>query len=425
MFSLTISLAACGTDTEGESAPKATNADTPTATSTVIPPTNLSIYTQVPITDTDFQLLFVEPMKAKYPQINLTLVRPAKGSQIQDLITAGTTPDLIISWNLGIGEFYEYDLIYDHTPLMKSNQFDIKRFEKNVTDTVSDEKGVYAIPFAVQLYAQYYNKDIFDKFGVAYPRDGMTWDDTIELARKVTRTDGEVQYRGLDTGHINRIKLAMSIADVDAKTEKASVNNDKWKAAFQLLAKIYSIPGNTPSDVSSNGFRADFYTKKVVAMLPAWNILSELADLPPNSLNWDLAQFPFFKESPNLFAAVDTHVLFVTKSSKNKEAAFKVIQTLTSDEVQLLSAKQTGRLTPLVKDEIRGALKDYPIVKGKNIQGVLKSHAAPAPHYSKFEQPTQKFNLEAFKEYFIQNKDLNTALRELEEKINSFIEANK
>jgi multiple sugar transport system substrate-binding protein len=219
--------------------------------------------------------------------------------------------------------------------------------------------------------------------------------------------------------------LIKSLANVDEKTNKAIVNNDKWKDAFQMLNQIYSIPGNTPSDVSSNAFRADFYTKKIVAMLPVWNILAELADLPANSLNWDLSQFPYFKETPNAFASVDTHVLFVTKTSKNKEAAFKVIQTLTSDDVQMLSARQTGRLTPLVKDDIRGALKDYPVVKGKNIQGVLKSHAAPAPHYSKYEQPTQKFAIEAFKDYFSQKKDLNTALREFEEKVNGFIEANK
>jgi multiple sugar transport system substrate-binding protein len=419
-----LSLAACGSSAE-----KSGSSESPKSLEkppvTEIPPTSLSIFSQVPITDTDFQLLFVEPLKAKYPQLTLTLTRPGKGSQIQDLITAGTIPDLIISWNLGIGQFNEFDLIYDHTPLMKSNQFDLSRFEKNVTDTVSDEKGVYAIPFAVQLYAQYYNKDIFDKFGVAYPKDGMTWDNTIELARKVTRTDGDVSYRGLDAGHINRIKLIKSLANVDSKTEKAIVNNDNWKSAFQLLDQIYSIPGNTPDDVSSNAFRADFYTKKIVAMLPVWNILAELADLPPNSLNWDLAQFPYFKETPNMFAGVDTHVLFITKTSKNKDAAFKVIQTLTSDDVQMLSAKQTGRLTPLKKDDIRGALKEYPVVKGKNIQGVLKSHAAPAPHYSKYEQPTQKFATQAYKDYFSKKIDLNTALREFEEKVNSYIEANK
>jgi multiple sugar transport system substrate-binding protein len=299
---------------------------------------------------------------------------------------------------------------------------DVARFDKTVLNTVTDEKGIYAIPFAVQLYALYYNKDIFDKFAVAYPRDGMTWDDTIELARKVTRTEDGTPYRGLDTGDINRIKLTKSLAIVDAKTGKASVNNDQWKQAFQMLHRIYSIPGNAPGKFAPH---KDFIENKVIAMWPAWNILDELSALPPGSLNWDMAQYPSYKETPNTYFAVDTRVVFITKTSKNKEAAFKVIQTLTSDEVQLLSARETGRLTPLVNRKIRDALAELPVLKGKNIQGVLKSRPAPAPNYTKYEQSTQKILVQAFKDYFDKGKDLNTVLRETDEEVNKYIEENE
>lgn len=56
----------------------------------------------------------------------------------------------------------------------------------------------FLLPFTINFYAFFYNKDVFDKLGVAYPKDSMTWDDVIELARKTTRNQDGVQYRGVD-----------------------------------------------------------------------------------------------------------------------------------------------------------------------------------------------------------------------------------
>ncbi|NOU90117.1 extracellular solute-binding protein [Paenibacillus sp. LMG 31460] len=42
----------------------------------------------------------------------------------------------------------------------------------------------------------YYNKDIFDKFGISYPRNGMTWDEVYDLAKKLNRTEDGISYRG-------------------------------------------------------------------------------------------------------------------------------------------------------------------------------------------------------------------------------------
>lgn len=41
----------------------------------------------------------------------------------------------------------------------------------------------------------YYNKGIFDKAGVAYPTDGMTWDELFALAGKVTKTSKQAEGR--------------------------------------------------------------------------------------------------------------------------------------------------------------------------------------------------------------------------------------
>jgi multiple sugar transport system substrate-binding protein len=42
----------------------------------------------------------------------------------------------------------------------------------------------------------YYNKELFDRSGVPYPKDGWTLDDMVERTRRLTRQDGGVQYWG-------------------------------------------------------------------------------------------------------------------------------------------------------------------------------------------------------------------------------------
>jgi maltose-binding protein MalE len=48
-------------------------------------------------------------------------------------------------------------------------------------------KGEFlTMPYTVESAVMYYNKDLFDKFGATYPKDGLTWNETMDLARKLS-----------------------------------------------------------------------------------------------------------------------------------------------------------------------------------------------------------------------------------------------
>ena len=55
---------------------------------------------------------------------------------------------------------------------------------------------VYAMPFKKDCTILYYNKDLFDKAGVEYPKDGMTLTDYRELAAKMTSGEGAEKVYG-------------------------------------------------------------------------------------------------------------------------------------------------------------------------------------------------------------------------------------
>lgn len=392
-------------------------------------PVTLTLFPSVGIEDKDMNNLIIQPVRKKYPHITIEIIKPGKGTMIQDLVTAGQPPDLLYTWNGGLPTFQAYDLLYDITPLTQKAGLDLSRFEPVVLDAIKvlSAKGeLYALPFAVNFNALYYNKDIFEKFGVAYPKDGLTWEDTLELAQKLSRIDGGVQYRGLDPEAISRLSKPFGLTYVDYKTGKSAINKEEWKRVYELARSIYAIPGNQPPSFLNANAKPAFLKDKNLAMLATINLFNlALEEATKEGLNWDVAQYPSYKDKPNVYGHVDANVIAITRTSKYKEQAMQVLEVVTSDEVQLLSAKTTARQSSLKNPEMKKQLgADMPFLKGKRLESIFKSAPVPAPAYSLFEDSTtNQIVLKSFEDYF-NGKDLNSALREAEEKMNKHIGEN-
>lgn len=125
-----------------------------------------------------------------------------------------------------------------------------------------------------------------------------------------------------------------------------------------------------------------------------------------------------------MYGMYDLHVMSISKTSKHKEDAMRVLEVLFSDEVQLMSAKQAGKLPVMSDPKFSEAyLQDAPELKSKQIQSIFKSKPAPAPAYSKFYSKARGILVGKFVEYVNGAKDVNTALREAEQEINKMIES--
>lgn len=391
-------------------------------------PVVLTVYQQAEISDEDFQLLFVEPVKKKYPYIDLKLVRLDKGVTLDNLVISGEVPDILTPPHSGVLELSQKDILFDIAPLVKQANLDLNRFDPVTIDAVRSDKGeLWALPYAMQFNALYYNKDLFDKFGVEYPKDGMTWDEAIELGKKMIRNEGGIQYRGLDPVSSYILSFPFSLTYVDAKTSKASFNNEQWKKVLELTQSILTIPGNelksTEPGAATQGNL--FIKEKNVAMLASTNLMAQIGSAA-SGINWDIAQYPSYKEKPNISGKLDTHNLAISKTSKHKEEAIKVLEVVTSDEVQLLSARKTARMSPLKNPEMQKQFgAEVPYLQGKNIQAIFKSTVSPGPIYSPFEVDGKKIAQAKVRELLAGNVDINTALRQADEEINKMLETKK
>lgn len=372
------------------------------------------------ITEEDFQTYIVEPLQREHPHIELEYLH---GENFQERIAAGQVPDLIAIWVNLLPDFQDLDLVDDMMPLIKKHNMDLDRFEPAYIDTIrnySPEGGLVALPYDQNFNLIYYNKDIFDNFGVAYPKDGMTWQETLDLARQVTRESDGVNYRGLEAGGHGKLALQLGLQSV--KNGKANVNNEEWKRMLQLTRDIEAIPGN--EGIPDIHPRNQFIAERNLAMFATGYNFNLLSSEGASDLNWDIAQYPSYEDYPDLAGIVDEHVIFVTKTSKHKDEAFKAIEVLVSDEIQTLMTRKSGKLSVLKKEEVKHSLGlDMPVLEGKNLEAIFKSYYLPAYTAENYDpEVDQAFNEEAARAVSGEI-DVNTALRNAEERMNAILEA--
>jgi multiple sugar transport system substrate-binding protein len=390
-------------------------------------PVTLKLYNYGALTPEVIDQMFVKPVKQKYPHITLEVVK-LSDMPIANIAVSGNEMDIITGWGSLLDQFGNYKLLTDLNPYIQKHKIDLSRFEKSnlegirlQSDTIA-KGSLMALPFGYNYYATFYNKDIFDKFGVAYPSDGMTWDQAIELGKKLTRMEGGVQYKGLDPEGIEKVGNSLSIPYVDPVTFKAAVNTDGWKKVFELTKRIHDIPGNDFQITSHGNTVKRFVKDKNVAMLAAPEVLNSMADA---DFDWNVAEYPSFPERPHISGVVQTFVLQIASNSKHPEQSMQVIQLATSDEVQTALSRSGIMLSTLQNEAINknfGA--DHPLLKNKHIESILKTKPAPYVVQTRFTKA--RGILEAkYKDYAAGKKDVNTALREANEEIDAYIATEK
>jgi multiple sugar transport system substrate-binding protein len=393
-------------------------------------PVTLTLYMHsAGMSDDEFKRYVLDPVQRKYPYITLEVIRNGKGKALEDLITAGTYPDIMTVDTYSVLKMKDLGMAEELSTLAKANGFDRSKYIPtimNVNDLYGKKGELYAIPWAAQYTALYYNKDVFDKLALGYPKDNMTWDDLLELGRKFTAKDGSAQYSPLGS-QVDAFYVYSQLSSedlVNAATKKAQFNNENWKKIFQLMKNITDLPNNQTGYGSG---RDRFLKDKTLAMLPDWgSYASNLMTAETQGgtgMKWDLASYPTFKDNPGIGPASGPFLMMVCSQSKQKQEAFKVISEIVGKENQMVIAKEGLKLPSMDDEEMRkNFATNNPIMKEKNVQSIFKVKSAPIGARSEYYDAANKPLKDNLKKVTQGTMDINTALRDAEDKANVAIQ---
>lgn len=356
-------------------------------------------------------------VKKKFPHVSIRIVTGKLG----ELVTTGEEIDLI---EISIGQqnthLTDFNLQYDLSDLIKLYNYDTSVLEPTTLEIQrqTSDGGMYGLPITTWAMVLFYNKEIFDKFGVPFPAENMTWDDMYDVARRLTRKDGDKQYYGfvLSPNHLLRTNQ-LSLPYVEPGTTKPAIQQPAFRQLVDNFTRFYEIPGYelnaTPMTSGTTALKKQFYDDTATfAFLSGWR------DPEMKEVDWDVVPLPTFKEAPDAGPQAYPIYLYLTSISKHKEQAFEVMSYVTSTEVQMHRSK-IGITTILNDRNIAEAFGSDPSLSGfydgKNVSAMLPRKFASPSVKTEYDDVVSSKLLPALAQIVKGEKDANTALREAEE----------
>jgi multiple sugar transport system substrate-binding protein len=116
----------------------------------------------------------------QYPDITVEL-RPYEIEAEGD-VTADDA-DVLMAWEDILSALYTQGDLFDLQAMIETEQsLDLEDFYPGALALFSGQGTTWAIPAGLDVDVMYYNQDLFDQYGVAYPENGWTPDDFLNTA---------------------------------------------------------------------------------------------------------------------------------------------------------------------------------------------------------------------------------------------------
>ncbi|WP_027481853.1 ABC transporter substrate-binding protein [Deinococcus pimensis] len=274
---------------------------------------------------------FVKPQVAK-DGITVTY-EPLQGDynqQLTNLLSAGNAGDVFYLPGETVQPFVATGRILPLNGLVDS-----KAFLSNLNKTFTVGGKLYGIAKDFNTLSLVYNKDLFDEAKVAYPNANDTWTTLATKLRSVRKALGNDYYGACfvpDYARMGAFALANGWQPFDAQG-RTNVQDPKFKAAFDWytgLAKDKTVV--QPSDLSTDWGGGCFGKGNTAIAIEGNWITGFLRDNAPN-LNYGTAPLPKATSGKrgNFLYTVGWAI---NARTKNKAAAVKVLNALTSAQAQ-------------------------------------------------------------------------------------------
>lgn len=423
--SAAVLLAACSGD-KGNEAPGQATGEDGSVQEKVYPPAELVFYSTNGDTEAVFNEKYGNAIRAKFPQHTIRFIPHGNATRYPDLLASGQTIDVIFeSINQFISGPLQYETARDMEPLLHKHGVELTRLEQTSLDAMKSMTGgkLYGVPVYTNSLALYYNKDLFDKFGVPYLRDGMTWGEVFQHNVRLTRADQGVQYAGLAFAPAHHFRMnSLSLPYVTAQGKSAVGENlDKWKALYETIAlKPLEAPGYRERVMASGLPSQNHFIKdQNVAMYAALTNVPVTQDM--SGMNWEVVKYPTYEEAPGVGPQLYPSYFGVSSLSKNPDQAMEVIHFLLSDEFQSDWARK-GNMPAVHSKELIATFAEDTYFKTKNVKNAFFVPYAPTAVKTTEDSLVEGQLTKHLKNLALGEIDLNTMLRTIQEASDAILE---
>jgi multiple sugar transport system substrate-binding protein len=295
----------------------------------------------------------IAAFEAAHPDIKIEYETQAFGdyfTKLQTVIAAGQAPDAFELNYENFVSFASKGALADLNPLIAADTgFSTGIYNPTALAAFAQDDKQYGLVESFSNVVLFYNKDLFDKAGVAYPTADWTWTEELDAAQKLTDSANGVWG---DFAPIQFWEFYKTIA----QNGGSMFNADKTEVTLDSPANVETLQWMvdkvatyhvTPTDAEMAGQGdGDLFKAGKIAMLRTgiWMFGDFSANAP---FNWDIALEPGKTNKAHHFFA---NGVAVSATSANQQAAYEWLKFLTSSKEAVDIRIKAGWELPAVSD---------------------------------------------------------------------------
>ena len=304
----------------------------------------------------------MQKFNADYPDVKVNAeFYPWDGMEDKYMVAmqADNGPDVIdiaVAWTIPYAKMGKVQKLND---LFAANKVDVNDFYAGPMSTLTVDGGYYAIPYRTEAMTMMYNKRLFREAGLDPEAPPATWQEMATMAKKLTK--GDVYGFGLcgkQSGNVTAQVYGMMFSNgvklLNDDLTKVAFNTPEGVEALTLWANMFLVDKSVPASVleNDNTTNRNLFTEEKLAMYISGSYdLAPLKEANPN-LELGFALVPKLKEYAVQAGGWN---IAMTNTCKNADAAFAVMNFLTSTEIgpqysSTLSSRKSAASNPKYAD---------------------------------------------------------------------------
>lgn len=317
------------------------------------------------IASTVYYQPLIDAFEAEHPDIKINMVdlgstdySTVLGTQLSgsgsdfDVVTIKDVPGYVTLVSKGVLEPLDDLISQDGVDLSKYN---------GITDQVTVDGKLYELPFRSDIWVLYYNKDVFDNAGVAYPTNDMTWDEYDALARSVTDTTPGAEVYG---AHYHTWRSTIQLMGILDGKHTAVDGEYEWTKPYyeMVLAEQNDGVCQDYATLKTQGLHySDAFAQGNVGMLNmgSWFISTLIQKIQSGEYtecsNWGMVKYPHADgvEPGSTLATITA--LSIPTSAPHKDEAWEFVKFVAGEEgAQVLA--DTGNIPAMTNEAIVDAI---------------------------------------------------------------------
>ena len=322
-----------------------------------------------------------------------------------------TSPPDVVFWFAGnrMKYFVERGLLEDVSDVWADNA--LSDSMSSTKASMSVDGNQYGVPYSFYQWGMYYNKDMFDKYGLSEPKN---WEEFLAVCETLKSNGiapitigtkylwtaaGWFDYLNMRT---NGLEYHIDLMDgkipyTDAGVRKTFAN---WK---QLIDKGYFLENH--ASYSWQEAQAPMFNGEA-AMYLMGNFLTPNF---PEGTNFDFFQFPEINPGVGMFEDAPTDTVHIPARAKNKEDARKFLAYVAKAENQTILNEVLNQLPP---NKYSDSADNKFLVEGSAMLGAADG---TAQFYDRDTDPAMASEgMKGFQEFMINPDRLDKILDNLE-----------